>query len=213
MSAHRALAERDALLDLIAIFTHDLSNPLQSITVLCELGVDEAEPGSEERLRAEQCLEAAQRMRAILQGLGGVTRHADQASPLAKLLGRVQRILGRRFDRHHMTVVCELGSAEAVESPAGLEFAIINTFLGFMHGAAEASAHNTVVAVRATRLGNDRCQVLLDSTASDADGHAERLALPERHMERLRDITRDIGVSCEFADDSVLLEFPIAQTG
>src|SRR5690606_28468532 len=75
--AHQAEAQREVLLEAMEIFTHDLSNPLQSLIVLTELALDDTPEGTEEYDRCRQSLEAAERMRTLVQGLAGLTRSID----------------------------------------------------------------------------------------------------------------------------------------
>lgn len=212
VSAPRAIAERDALLELIAIFTHDLSNPLQSITVLCELGLDDAPEGSDDQLRAQQCLEAAQRMRALLQGLSGLSRYHDGAYPLSDLVDRAIRVLVRRFDRHNTEVDVDLGSAAPRRIPAAFEFALLTICLGFLSAAAEASALRNSLSIRAVDITDAHCRLQIRSIASDNDNHTEPLELPPSYVARVIHIVSDLGGALDIADDHVGIDVPPPQT-
>lgn len=130
-------AERNALLELAAILTHDLSNPLQSITVLCELGLDEEEL-SEARLRTEQCLEAAERMRTLVHCYAGLVRNAGSTGPATKTLERLLPLLHRRFERHRITVSTSIN--EDFIAPEPFEFAVLVVLLGILRSASAGSS-------------------------------------------------------------------------
>lgn len=212
VSPQRAIAERDALLELIAIFTHDLSNPLQSITVLCELGLDDAPEGSDDQLRAQQCLEAAQRMRALLQGLSGLSRYHEGAYPLSDLVDRAIRVLVRRFDRHNTDVEVDLGSAGLRRVPAAFEFALLTICLGFLAAAAEASALRNSLSISAIDVTDAHVRLQIRSIASDNDQHTEPLELPSSYVTRVTHIVSDLGGALTIADDYVCIDVPPPQT-
>ncbi len=125
----KASAERSALLGLAAILTHDLSNPLQSITVLCELGLDDDDPEEGPR-RARQCLEATERMRTLLHSYASVVRNVGRTGKVSASLGRITPMFGRRLERHRI----ELGTHVEVdfEGPGCLEFSLVALFLGMI---------------------------------------------------------------------------------
>lgn len=125
-------AERGALLELAAILTHDLSNPLQSITVLCELGLDE-EDLVEARRRNEQCLQAAERMRTLVHCYAGLVRNAQTRGPAALTLERLVPLLSRRFERHRITVQTEVH--QDFVAPASFELAALVMLLGIVRSA------------------------------------------------------------------------------
>lgn len=208
VSTPRAVAERDALLELIAIFTHDLSNPLQSITVLCELGLDDAPEGSDDQLRAQQCLEAAQRMRALLQGLGGLSRHTEGNYALGELVDRAVRVLVRRFDRHNTAIDVDLGPAAGLRIATGFEFVLLTICLGFLTAAAEASALRNALTLRVVTAAPDRCCLRICSLASDNDRHTEPLELPPAYVERASDIVADLGGTLEANEGDVSIMIP-----
>lgn len=205
LSAQRAAAERDALLELIAIFTHDISNPLQSITVLCELGLDEAAPGSEEQFRTQQCLQAAQQMRGILQGLGGISLATRGTTTLSSIVSRVQATLSRRLERSNMVVDAELSQVTTMNVPGGLEFVVLTTCLGFMRAVVKREANGPKsLSVRATPLESGQCRVLISArTASDS------LQFPEDYGRRAGEILADLGGSFTLEGDTARIEFAV----
>lgn len=91
------------MLSLAAILTHDLSNPLQSITVLCELGMEEDDPDDAPR-RAQQSLQAAERMRDLLHAYAALVRTADRPTKLAGAIERTTAMFARRCERHRIAL-------------------------------------------------------------------------------------------------------------
>lgn len=210
VTTQRARAERDALVELIAIFTHDLSNPLQSITVLCELSLDDAREGSDDYVRAHQCLEAAQRMRALLQGMGGLSRHSEGSYPAHELVDRAVRVLARRFDRHNTEVEIDLRGSPSARLPTGFEFALLTICLGFLAAAAEASALRNALSIRLVDAPVGHLGIQIRSVASDNDQHSEPLELPTSYVSRASSIVRDLGGQFHVTEAHVGIEMPVA---
>ncbi len=123
MTAARAVAERDTLLELIAIATHDINNPLQSLVVLLELALDEAHPESDAYVRAQQCLMAGERIRALSSALAGLGRSRPQDA--ASAWARVHGLLSRRFDRFGIGVGADLSRLERLAFPPELELPLL----------------------------------------------------------------------------------------
>lgn len=123
MTAARAVAERDTLLELIAIATHDINNPLQSLVVLLELALDEAHPESDAYVRAQQCLMAGERIRALSSALAGLGRSRPQDAAAA--WGRVHGLLSRRFDRFGIHVGADLSRLDRRPFPVELELPLL----------------------------------------------------------------------------------------
>ncbi len=145
-AARKAAAERDALLGLAAILTHDLSNPLQSVTVLCELGMDDEDPGEGPR-RSRQCLEAAERMRTLIHSYASLVRSVARTAPVATTLERVMPLFTRRLERHRIEVETRLESD--VDAPAGFGFAMLGVFLGIVRIADQSAGRRHSVTLTA----------------------------------------------------------------
>ncbi len=135
VAGRKAAAERSALLSLAAILTHDLSNPLQSITVLCELGMEDDDPAEAPR-RAQQSLQAAERMRDLLHAYAALVRNTDRPGKVAGALDRVAAMFQRRCERHRIAL--ELHVEREFEGPDCTELAVVSLFLA-MIAAAEAA--------------------------------------------------------------------------
>ncbi|MEM6291873.1 MAG: hypothetical protein AAGA54_11430 [Myxococcota bacterium] len=125
----KASAERSALLGLAAILTHDLSNPLQSITVLCELGLDDDDPAEAPR-RSRQCLEATERMRTLLHSYASVVRNVGREGKVSASLDRITPMFGRRLERHRIELQAHV--EVDFEAPGCLEFSLVTMFLGMI---------------------------------------------------------------------------------
>jgi signal transduction histidine kinase len=204
----RIKAERDALLELIAIFTHDLSNPLQSLTVLCELALDESPAGSDDYTRTRQCLEAADRMRKLIHGLAGVTRHAEGPGHLAGALHRVLGLLARRFDRHGIDLTIDIDAIDRVVPPRGIEFALLNLFLGLVTAASEQRLSKaTVELVGRRNADGSQHGVELRGDAQNREGQRQPLKPAERHIRRVQHFIQGQGLELHTSDESVVLSF------
>lgn len=194
--ADRAAAERDTLLELLAVFTHDLSNPLQSITVLCELGMDG--PGSEDI--TAQCLSAAERMRALIHGLSGFTRGLDRPSEISLVGDRLQSLLARRFERHLLKASFDYTTISSKLAPAELEMCMAAICLGIIATASERRARGEFSL--STLHVDD--ELAIEIVCVDEDGSA--LTPSQAHLERARAIGGDtIGIFLE--DSTIRLRF------
>ena len=132
----KAIAERDALLSLAAILTHDLSNPLQSITVLCELGMEDDDPAEGPR-RAQQSLQAAERMRDLLHAYAALVRNVDRKTKVAAALERTAAMFRRRCERHRITLAIDV--AQDFDGPRATGLGLVSLFLGLVRVAEENS--------------------------------------------------------------------------
>lgn len=132
IAGRKAAAERSALLDLAAILTHDLSNPLQSITVLCELGMEEDDAGEAPR-RAQQSLQAAERMRDLLHAYAALVRTADRPTKVSGAIERTSAMFARRCERHRIAL--ETSVERDFEGPACTGLAVVTLYLGMVRTA------------------------------------------------------------------------------
>ena len=209
-SGRASRAERDALLDIVAIFAHDLSNPLQSITVLCELGMDDAAPGSEEAVRAQQCLEAADRMRALIHSFAALIRGRSSSAPLAALVDRVTTLFARRFDRHGIVPQIELGDAADVRGISGLEFALLNLLLGAVATASDSPLKRYALHLRGAKAEGDDglSRLTISMQGADDAGALQPVPLSEVHVARAADVLAGSRARLHPGDGRVELFFP-----
>ena len=120
------------MLSLAAILTHDLSNPLQSLTVLCELGIEDDEPGEGPR-RAQQSLQAAERMRDLLHAYAALVRTADRPTKVGPALERTAAMFTRRCERHRVALA--MGVERDVEGPPSTGLSLVSLFLAMIRTA------------------------------------------------------------------------------
>ncbi len=209
--ARQAEAQREVLLEALEIFTHDLSNPLQSLIVLTELALDDAPPDSEEFERCKQSLEAAERMRTLVQGLAGLTRSIDGPRNTASTVDRFSSVLSRRWERHSVRLSIDLGPIERTPTPAHLETGLLNLGLAAVVAASERSHPRYELSVRGiSQEGDGRlpCAIELTLTGHNAGGSAVLVPLSAPHLERARELL-DGSHNMQLREDgeSVLLEF------
>jgi hypothetical protein len=182
-----ATADRDALLELIAVFTHDVNNPLQTVLVLSELALDETMPGTEGRTRAEQCLTAADRLRVLAQAMSGLFRGRPLRAEA--LWDRLRTLLGRRFERHGITAsLLECEPAEAMV-PALCERLVFTLALGAI-GAAATSGRRHHALELSCKTGGERIALEAAFFAVEADGSRVPLEFAATHRERLTALLR-----------------------
>ena len=211
----RAQAECEGLRELIGVFTHDLSNPLQSLTVLCELALAEAPEGSEERAHASQCLEATHRMNAVVLGVSKLARK-DGPRHVRGILEHLGALFARRFDRYDVEFLFEIEEIGDVVAPVVVDLALSSLMLGAIaRFTAERRRPGFSLSVRGYRpsptLQPSRCALELLLEMQDGDGR-QRLALPERHLGRVRDLVGGRSdVTFESADDIERLSFDAAE--
>ena len=201
-SSRGALAERDALLEVVAIFAHDLSNPLQSITVLCELGIDDAVPGSDDQQRAQQCLEAADRMRGLIHSFAGLLRSTSAATPVRAVVERVTTLFARRFERHRIETTVDVDAIAETRCAPGLEFVMLNLLLGAVATAADCGKPSYAIEISGS-AGEDHHCVALKMTAAD-----EPIVLSDDHVGRARDIIESAGGNVKADAGRVEVSFP-----
>ncbi|MCA9709017.1 MAG: HAMP domain-containing histidine kinase [Myxococcales bacterium] len=184
--AHQAEAQRDILLEVLEIFTHDLSNPLQSLIVLSELALDDTPEGSEDYDRVRQSLEAAERMRTLVQGLAGLTRSIDGPRNAKTVVDRIVSVLSRRWERHQMRVSVDLGAIEHTPTPAVLQTVMLNLGLAAVAAAGDRNHPRYELSVQgASREGPLGCALEVTLVGHDAGGTAAPVPLARHQMERI----------------------------
>jgi signal transduction histidine kinase len=208
--AHQAEAQREVLLEALEIFTHDLSNPLQSLIVLTELALDDTPEGTEEYDRCRQSLEAAERMRTLVQGLAGLTRSIDGPRTSRVVVDRFISVLSRRWERHQVRVSVDMGAIERTPTPANLETVLLNLGLATVAAATERNHPRYELSVRGiSREGQPlSCVVELTLVGHNAGGAAAPVELARPHMERLeRLLDGSASVRMHEEAGSVYIEF------
>lgn len=174
------MAERTTLLSLAAILTHDLSNPLQSITVLCELGIEGDEPGEGPR-RAQQSLQAAERMRDLLHAYAALVRNTDRPTKLSAAVERTDAMFARRSERHRIAL--EVGVERDFDGPRSTGLAVVAMFMAMIETAESGT-------------GPFEARLVLDgptTTATLVDAAGAAMTWSEGATERVADILADEG--------------------
>jgi hypothetical protein len=201
----RLLGERDALRELVALVTHDLSNPVQSLTVLCELMCEEMAPHSEPYRRAQQCLQATSRMRDLIRDLAWVTQ-LDGSHTLNTRLERAIRLLGRALERRQLAVDCSLGDVGNAVAPAGFEFVAL-ALLHAIIGDIQPGQTRGVLRVRGLKgsanypVGVELCGVTKVAQSEQA------IPLVYVHLTRVTDLLAEADAKLEIDDNTARLWF------
>jgi signal transduction histidine kinase len=199
-----ATADRDALIELIAVFTHDLNNPLQTVLVLSELALDETMQGTEGRARAEQCLTAADRLRVLAQAMSGLFRGRPLRAEA--LWERLRTLLGRRFERHGIAIELAACDPPGAILPALCERIVFTVALGAI-GAAAASGRRHHALELACTPTSERISLNARLFYLDADGSRVPLAFCDTHLERVAALLRlDAMAVHRFDGDALQIE-------
>jgi signal transduction histidine kinase len=182
-----AAADRDSLIELISVFTHDLNNPLQTVLVLSELALDETMPGTEGRTRAEQCLQAADRLRVLAQAMSGLFRGRPLRAEA--LWDRLRTMLGRRFERHGIALELTTGDPRDALLPALCERIVFTMALAAI-GAAGTSTRRHHVLELACKPAIDRIVLEAALFGLETDRSRVPLDFSAPHLERLAALLR-----------------------
>lgn len=207
--ARQAEAQRAVLLEALEIFTHDLSNPLQSLIVLAELAMDDTMPGSEEHDRNRQSLEAAERMRTLVQGLAGLTRSVDGPRNTGAVVERFESVLSRRWERHAVRLSIDLGPIERAPTPATLETVLLSLGLAAVSAAGDRNHPRFDLSLRGiSQDGPLPCVLELMLAGHNAGGSGGPVELSRSHIDRTRQLI-DGNPSMHLREDgqTILLEF------
>lgn len=209
--ANQAEAGRDVLHEMLEIFTHDLSNPLQSLIVLSELALDDTPQGSEEYDRVRQSLEAAERMRTLVQGLAGLTRSVDGPRGLQTVVDRFISVLSRRWERHQIRVSVDMGALERTPTPASLQTVLLNVGLAAVAAAGDRNHPRYELSVRGINRDDEGglpCALEVTLVGHNAGGAAAPVELTRPHMDRMQRLLDGSSVVQLREEDSVVyLEF------
>lgn len=183
--ARQAVAQREVLLEALEIFTHDLSNPLQSLIVLAELAMDDAPPGTEDHERNRQSLEAAERMRTLVQGLAGLTRSVDGPRNTAAVVDRFTSVLSRRWERHAIRLSVDLGPIERAPTPSTLETVLLSLGLAAVAAAGDRNHPRYELSLRGMERDEPlSCALELTLVGHNAGGTAAPVELSRSHVDR-----------------------------
>jgi hypothetical protein len=170
-TANGAIAARETLIELLSVATHDLNNPLQSLIVLLELSVDDAAPGSEARVRAEQCQLAAERIRTLTAALAGLLRGRREDGP--RVWDRAQALLGRRFERMGITTRVDVSKLADIAMPSAFFFGLCAACLVVLSTATGGALRGHELSVDgATQTTDEASVVSMDLALQPVDASA-----------------------------------------
>ena len=216
----RAQAVADSIVELIGIFTHDLSNPLQSLTVLLELTLDDLAPGSEEHAKLRQSLEATERMRNMIRDFAGLSRtgRSEQGElSFGEAYRRAAGVLRRRFERHKMRVKMNIAEIEDLVIPhpcyemvlLGLLMSAVASASDSEHATFELTVHGSIPK----KLGGKTARLEVGlSGHRHVDQTLATMKLGMRQVRRSQAILGDApGRLFVHPNDAARLEFPVGR--
>ncbi len=186
-------AEAEILLELLGVAAHDLSNPLQSLSVLLELAVDEAEAGEPVADKLEHALSAAEQLRGLIRGLADFSRGMPSAArrrTAGHALDQALGVCARRFERQRIALV---RATEAVDAVAPVDPRLPTVLLGCLlacvHAAGRSGMASHQLEVGASN-GGETVEVIFSLTGDPGTP----LALAPRDLDR---IARSVGPNAD----------------
>jgi hypothetical protein len=204
--------------ELVPMFAHDLSNPLQGLTVLLELLLDDIHDGSDAHGKVRQSLEASDRMRTLIRDFAGLARAARRPaapSPCEASVARASGVLRRRFERNGIRLRLELGVVGEVQVPsAALELGLLAVLLAVLELVDESVWTALEVTTRGRVLDPGPRSVAcieVGITGHRAQDRAvERVMVAAAAIERARDILAGSAVQVSaLPTGEVRFHFPI----
>lgn len=206
--ARRLRAELTALRELVSVLAHDLSNPLQSLTVLLELAFEELDEANPAHIKIKQSLGAAQRMRHMVRDLSEFARARSARAKAPTVESALQRCVGvfeRRFERQQITAEVDLAGGAVLELEPALvqpfRSAAMNALLGAVARASGSGFSRHALRVFADAKGT----VLFDLQGVDQEGTREPLPLKPEHLERTHDAVAGTSVTAAATPSGVRL--------
>ncbi len=210
----------DTLRESIALFAHDLSNPLQSMMVLIELAMDDIPPGAP-RDRLELALGASTKMRDMLQSFARVCRVGSdgevRAAAVGPALQRCVQVLQRRCERLNLAIRChDEPVADALLPAPQIELAILGIFLSALsvlgrteHRGGEVNVVGSVPA----KLGGRTARLEFGIAGiRGQDTTMSTLAFDAARIDRAEALLTGSGARLvRHPNASVRLEFPLAK--
>jgi signal transduction histidine kinase len=126
---------------LLALISHELSNPLQSLTMLVELALVEADEPERLQHRLGQGLQAANELRQVVRDLTDYASGSLTEGPqtCAQIVGRALALVRRRLNRHDVRVSAAYGPLEYIAVPGALHaLAVLHTLLAVVQSLASS---------------------------------------------------------------------------
>lgn len=195
-----ATAEVEILRELLGVAVHDLSNPLQSLSVLLELAADEAETGESVRDKLEHAMTAAEQLRELIRALADFSR-AEPRQPAQRTLGRALdqalNTCSRRFERQRISVVRATAQAEALAPvDARLRVTMLGALLACIHASGRSGMSTLELEISAPAPSEGLVCVRF-CLAGDA---GQPLALDARDLDRIASCAGNEEPSLAFED-------------
>ncbi len=192
------------LRDTVAIFTHDLSNPLQSITVLFELAEEDATT-DEQRERIARALTACEAMRSMLREFSALARTGhgrDGARTVGEAMARANALLGRRFQRLNIELTADVERLAQVPFPRPeVEWVVIGLLLAALAAVRRGEhieAHLSIVGHQVARRVTLAFSI---SALRSLNETLDVLAFDENRVRRLVPLAGACGVELAAAGD------------
>lgn len=193
--AASARAEVAVLRELMAVAAHDLSNPLQSLSVLLELTLDELSEGSAAETKIESSLAAAEQLRVLIRGIAEFARPPGRnRRSLGRTLDACVGVCARRFERQRIAFTRETAAVDALAPvPSETRVAVLSLLLGCVHAAGQSGLAEHRVALVGRTDDEASATLEVEFLGEDDGGEDTALAIDTRYVVRARDAVGAIG--------------------
>ncbi|TPV92502.1 MAG: HAMP domain-containing histidine kinase [Myxococcales bacterium FL481] len=201
LPAAKLESELAALRGVAGVFAHDLSNPLQSLTVLLELSADEATVGASDAGRIGQSLDAAKSMHTLVHDFVRLMRphhHAAVETEFVAVLDRCLRMFRRRFDRQNIVVHRALTALEtAPPAPPEFAWAFLNLVLGIVNACMTPGYSAFQLDIAAHGGVNHEYFLIVELMGRTRSSDAAQLVFPPDAMRLAQQAVAGTVVHCE----------------
>jgi len=204
----------------MSVVAHDLSNPLQSLSVLLELTIDDPEIGGDPTHNIHQALQAVDELRVLVREMGDFSQFVQRSSrdqTLAETLDRCISLVARRFQRQNIHVVQNLDKFCHQIVPAGeFDFALLNVLLAVIAGVTKSrcSSYTLTIQCRLTEsnVGHSKLPIIEVSIrlhgGDTNNGASSTVAISQHHVSRLVGMLHNIQIrQLDHELEQVLIEF------
>lgn len=194
------------LRELIALMVHDLSNPLQSLSMLLELAQDDVDPSSEAHERLVEASRAAVAMRTLVRGLGDFNRSARAGDevPAARLVSSTLGVLQRRFSRQGIELIDQPRDLDE-HTQVDAQFQLL--FLTLLLSALAADADpNKARSLTVSTPSPTSLQIAFKAT--DPNGVSEAWPLSTPHILHAQQLAEALGLRLETIPSRATVWFP-----
>lgn len=155
-SSSRASFELTCFAELLGLLAHDLNNPLQSLTMLLELTLDDASLGPDGATKIRQALDAVADMQGSIRNVAEFAQAGSRSSQSPTVHTSVERCTGivqRRLQRQKFSICLDIGAIG--QGPSGglaFEFDVLAALLTLSATASRSRLYAFELTISSARL-------------------------------------------------------------